>query len=208
MNFDGIAPFYEASARLVFGNQHRRAEAFFLPKIPENSRVLLVGGGAGHLLASLLSARSPAFVAFVEPSGAMRRRAERRVARLPNAGVVRFLEKDQALERLAPFDALLTPYVLDLFSDETLETRFLPPLMAALSPGAVWLFTDFVPPSRRWQKALLRVMYAFFRLTARIPARHLPDYERQFRRWGFEPTERRRFFGTMIETLRLQRKNA
>ncbi len=208
MTFDLVAPIYEVLARLVFGQEHRRAEAFFLPEIPENSRVLLAGGGAGHLLEKLLKTRKPAFVAFVEPSAAMRRRARRRVAGSPGSDRVAFLENDRQLAALSPFDALLTPYVLDLFSDETLETVFLPPLMAALTPGAVWLFTDFIPPPKRWQKLLLKTMYAFFRLTARIPARRLPDFERAFRRWDFEPIERQYFFGKMIETVQLERKNA
>ncbi len=207
MNFDPIAPFYEASARLIFGNEHRRAEAFFLPELPENSRVLLVGGGAGHLLETLLNIRQPASVTFVEPSGAMRRRAQRRVAGLPNTDVVTFTDTSQNLPALH-FDALLTPYVLDLFTDVPLERDFLPPLLAALAPDGYWLFTDFVPPPKGWQRALLRGMYAFFRVTAGIPARHLPDFEGAFRRADFVVLKREAFFGGMIGAAFLRRRNA
>lgn len=197
MNFDRIAPVYEASARLVFGNEHRRAEAFFLPEIPEGSRVLLVGGGAGHLLETLLKTRNPAAVTFVEPSGAMRRRAQRRVASLPNAGVIIFTDSSQKLPA-AHFEALLTPYVLDLFSDDVLKTTFLPPLLAALAPGGCWLFTDFVPPPKGWQRMLLQGMYAFFRVTAGIPARHLPGFEEIIRQVGFGVRKWAVFFNGMI----------
>ncbi|MBC7892099.1 MAG: methyltransferase domain-containing protein [Sphingobacteriaceae bacterium] len=197
MTFDRIAPVYEASARLVFGTEHRRAEAFFLPEIPPGSRVLLVGGGAGHLLEALLKTRNPATVTFVEQSGAMRRRAQRRVAGLPNAGLVTFTDSSQNLPA-AQFDALLTPYVLDLFTDIQLEQEFLPPLLAALDPGGLWLFTDFVTPPKGWQRALLRGMYAFFRLTAGIPARHLPDFEEAFRQAGFRVWKWEVFWGRMI----------
>jgi len=197
VNFDRIAPLYEASARLVFGKQHRRAEAFFLPEIPAGSRVLLVGGGAGHLLEALLNTRNPAAVTFVEPSGAMRQRAQRRVANRPNAGVVSFTDSCQNLPS-AHFEALLTPYVLDLFPNPQLEREFLPPLLAALAPGGLWLFTDFVTPPKGWQRVLLRGMYTFFRLTAGIPARHLPDFEGAFRRAGFGVRKWEVFFGGMI----------
>lgn len=199
MNFNPIAPFYETLARLVFGNEHRRAEAFFLPAIPAGSRVLLVGGGAGHLLLKLLETRNPAAVAFVEPSAAMRRLASARVKRLSNAPQVAFLVHAGELAGQPPFDALLTPYVLDLFSDEQARNEFLPPLLAALSPGARWVFTDFVSPQNYRQALLISVMYAFFRAVAAIPTRQLPDYDACFVRFGFVKTAVRRFAGGMIE---------
>ncbi|MCY7352582.1 MAG: methyltransferase domain-containing protein [Cytophagaceae bacterium] len=204
MNFNGVAPFYDASARLVFGQEHRRAEAFFISSIPENSRVLLVGGGTGWSLAQLLQTRRPGEVVFLEPSGRMRRRAQRRVATLTNAGAVRFVTSAAQIHG-STFDVLLTPYVLDLFTDAQLGAHFLPPLLGALAPGGRWLFTDFAGTRRGGQRLLLRLMYAIFRLLCGIPARHLPDYEAQFRRWGFRRVNAKLFFGGMIETVWLEK---
>lgn len=205
MNFNPIAPFYEASARLVFGNEHRRAEAFFLPQIPKGSRVLLVGGGAGHLLQALLLTRNPAAVAFVEPASAMRRRAAKRVQNEPGAAKVLFLEKSGELRGQPAFDVLITPYVLDLFTEAQLQNDFLPPLLAALAPRGRWLFTDFVQTYSRQQALLIKAMYKFFRLVAGIPARQLPDYEAHFQREGFRRTAVQRFFGGLIESAVLER---
>jgi len=208
MNFNFVAPSYEMLARLVFGNEHRRAEAFFLPAIPVGSRVLLVGGGSGHLLRELLTTRDPAAVAFVEPSSAMRRRAVKRVRQMANAARVMFYATSGELSGQPVFDALVTPYVLDLFPDDELRTEFLPPLVASLSPAARWLFTDFVSSQNRRQALLLKVMYAFFRLVAAIPARRLPDYNSVFIQYGFVKTVVRCFANGMIESTVLEKIRA
>lgn len=135
----------------------------------------------------------------------MRRRAQRRVAHLPNAATVQFVASAAQIQS-ASFDILITPYVLDLFTDAQLGTDFLPPLMNALVPGGHWLFTDFVQIPQRKQQLLLQVMYAFFGLLCGIPARHLPDYEAQFRGWGFRRVHSELFFGGMIETVWLERE--
>lgn len=205
MNFNLVSPIYEASARLVFGNEHRRAEAFFLPDVPMGSRVLLVGGGAGHLLHALILTRNPAAVAFVEPSSAMRRRAAKRVENEPGAARVAFLKKSGELTGQPPFDVLVTPFVLDLFTDAQLQGEFLPPILAALTPNARWLFTDFVRPQSRGQALLIRVMYTFFRLLAGIPARRLPEYAAHFQRTRFRKTVTQFFFGGLIESAVLER---
>lgn len=204
MNFNLIAPFYEVSARLVFGNEHRRAETFFLPEIPAHSRVLLVGGGAGHLLAELLQTRFPADVAYLEPSLAMSQRAHRRIQTLPGKTTVTFLRGSEELAGHPPYHVLVTPYILDVFPDEVLRTDVLPPLLRMLTPGAHWLFTDFVPPTRCSQALLISVMYAFFRAIARIPARRLPDYKALFEWAGFEKKASRAFANGMIETALLE----
>lgn len=205
MNFNGVARIYEPLARLVFGTEHRRAEAFFLPEVPEQSRVLLVGGGAGHLLEMLLQHRRPEAVAFLEPSLAMRRRAANRVARVPGAQRVVFLQKSGELAGHARYDVLMTPFVLDLFPDAQLNTEFLPPLLAALTPEARWLFTDFVQPRTRAQALLVSTMYVFFGLVAGIPARRLPDYAAAFAAASFRKTAVRFFGGGMMESAVLRR---
>lgn len=142
---------------------------------------------------------------YLEPAGVMRRRAQRRVRAAPGNEHVFFLRKSGELSGHPPCDVLLTPYVLDVFPDEALQSHFLPPLLRALVPNARWLFTDFVQPQRLDHRLLLRSMYLFFRLSTGLPARRLPDYEAVFGWAGFRSVRWQCFAGGLIEARLLER---
>ncbi len=181
-------------ARLVFGRELQRVQTtwFGSVSLPGNRAVsiLIVGGGAGFLLVEVLKIFPGCRVLHLEASGAMNRQTTRRLLRHPPPntipGTVEFRTGDETTLRPGErFDLILLPFVLDLFTEDTLTTRFLPRLRAATASGGQWLVTDFVNSPVWYHRALLWVMFRFFRLVAGIEARQLPDWQRLLTDAGF-----------------------
>lgn len=169
---------YDLLARAVFGRSLERAQTVFLDRIPVGASVLIVGGGTGRLLEPLLTGNSFARIVYLEASARMLARATRRVLNRHVPGTVVFrLGDESALPADERFDVIITPFVLDLFTANTLRIQLLPRLRNALKPGGQWLVTDFVPAVHWKQKTLIQAMIWFFRLTANIEARQLADWQ-------------------------------
>jgi ubiquinone/menaquinone biosynthesis C-methylase UbiE len=197
-NFNGIAPLYDALVFLVFGRRLAQAQAVFLqPKarlsFPKGGAVLVVGGGTGQILQPLLENCQPDRVVYLEKSARMLIRASRRMAEMGLIGTVEFrLGNETRLRSDEQFDVIITPFLLDLFTEAKLTEALLPTLKNALADGGYWLITDFVRTGVWWQEALLWTMIRFFRLTAGIETRQLVDWQRVLKEAGlrlraFEP---------------------
>ncbi len=205
-NFDWVAPVYDALAVAVFGRRLQWAQTVFLQNstdapIQAGASVLLVGGGTGWLLEYILRQCQPKRVVYLELSAQMVARASRRMVRHAVPGSVEFRVGDvTSLAANERFDVIITPFLLDLFTEQTLRERVLPPLRQALKPGGRWLVTDFVNPQAGWQKLLLRVMIAFFRLTAGIETRTLADWQRLLSESGLTQQKRQSHVGGMVST--------
>lgn len=169
---------YDSLASMVFGRSLARAQALFLDRIPAGASVLIVGGGTGWLLEPLLAKGQPDRIVYLDASARMVARATRRLLNRQLLGTVEFRVGDETmLQSTDQFDVVITPFVLDLFTAQTLRTRLLPRLRAALKPGGQWLVTDFVPATGWGKKTLIQTMIWFFRLTANIEARHLANWQ-------------------------------
>lgn len=176
-NFDAVTPVYDALSRLVYGRRLEQAQTVWLGQISPGASVLVLGGGTGSLLGPLL-ARQPGRVLFLEASGQMLARASRRMIREQLPGQVNFQRgTEQDLQPTDQFDVIILPFVLDLFTNATAREHMLPKILGALRPGGSVLITDFVRTNKYWQRALLQSMIWFFRLTAHIETRQLPDWQ-------------------------------
>ncbi|QMW05122.1 class I SAM-dependent methyltransferase [Spirosoma foliorum] len=198
-NFNWVAPAYDALAFIVFGRRLQRAQTVFLDRIPPNAIVLIVGGGTGWLLEQILLNCQPKHVVYLETSSRMLARASQRLVRKALVGSVEFRVGDESsVKPDERFDVILTPFVLDLFSEQTLHAVFLPRLRAGLKTGGIWLVTDFVQPKIWLQKGLLWTMIQFFRLTAGIQTTHLADWQKQLAKSGLTCEERQTQVGGMV----------
>ena len=169
----------------------------FLDRIPSGASVLIVGGGTGWLLEPLLAGSPPGRIVYLEASANMLARTSRRMLKRQLLGTVEFrLGNETTLHD--DFDVIITPFVLDLFTDETLQTQFIPRLHNALKPGGLWLVTDFVQTDIWWQRALLWSMIGFFRLTANIETRQLADWQQLMAQSGLTLRERSPQVGGMV----------
>ncbi|AKD55378.1 class I SAM-dependent methyltransferase [Spirosoma radiotolerans] len=177
-NFNWVAPVYDTLAFVVFGHKLQQAQVVFLDQIPAGANVLLVGGGTGWLLEQVLMRGNTKRIVYLEASRKMVALASRRMIQKSLLGSVDFRVGDEtALSPDESFDVIITPFVLDLFTETTLKTQFIPQLLNVLKSTGLWLVTDFVQPPSWWQKVLLWIMIRFFRLTAGIEANRLANWQ-------------------------------
>jgi ubiquinone/menaquinone biosynthesis C-methylase UbiE len=200
-NFDLVAPVYDALASVVFGQRLQRAQLVWLNEIPAGATVLIIGGGTGQLLEPLLNQCQPSRVLYLETSARMLARASQRMVRHGLLGTVEFrLGDETTLQDDEPFDVIITPFLLDLFTGTTLRTRLIPRLLAILKPAGLWLVTDFVNTSVWWQKALLWSMIRFFQLTASIETQQLTDWQQSLNQAGLMRRKQSYWVGGMVST--------
>lgn len=222
-DFNWVAPLYDALSFLVFGRRLQKAQTVFLDRIPQGASVLIIGGGTGWLLEQVLAKRlirhsqsipsrpGPSRrdrILYLETSVQMLNRASQRMLRKPLVGSVEFrLGDETTLGENDCFDVVITPFLLDLFTEETLQTRVIPRLQKALKPDGCWLVTDFVKTQAKWQKAVLWMMIRFFRLTAGIETHQLADWQRLLTQAGLTLMERQARVGGMVSTEVYRRDN-
>ncbi len=203
-NFDRVAPFYDVLAGAVFGGALLRAQRWTIRHgLPGGAaRILFIGGGTGRVLPDLLSRAPQARITYVEASAEMLARARKRLqataAPADFARVSFQLGTDAELPPTADFDVILTFFFLDVFPDSALPAA-IARLQAAAAPSAVWLIADFVPARTHWQRALLAVMYRFFRLTAGLRTGALPHWPAALAAAGWQPTQTMSFVGTAVQ---------
>jgi ubiquinone/menaquinone biosynthesis C-methylase UbiE len=179
-DFDKIAPYYDTLARLVFGNALSQAGDRYLKRIPPQSRVLIVGGGTGRLIDYLNKSAPGSYIAYVDSSSQMIKRAQLRQA---DQLIVEFISGSILTFHGNSFDFIVTPYLLDLFSENELDVLY-EKLYGCLGSGGQWLFTDFVPGNSWRHKLLINIMYWFFGKLSNIGVSQLPDYDKWFNRYS------------------------
>jgi ubiquinone/menaquinone biosynthesis C-methylase UbiE len=197
-NYNGIAPFYDSLSRLIYGSAIVNAQKFLVDTIVADSAILIVGGGTGWILEDI-SQKVPAglHMTYIDISEKMIELSKRRY--IGNNKVI-FLNADIKHVELRPmFDVVITPFLLDNFSARTATVVF-DKIHGCLSPGGLWLFSDFQVSNERnlWQKLLLKLMYLFFRLSCNIEANELPDTNLLFSKNGYKIISSKTFFQDFI----------
>lgn len=173
--FNRIAGSYDLLARFVFGKALHQAQLNFLDHIRINDRVLILGGGTGALLLDLVRINSGCSIWYVEASSSMIAKAREKMREFPQTNIY-FIHGTQDHIPAMQFDVVITNFFLDLFSEKTLTDVTLK-VNGVLKSGGRWLVSDFVCRAR-WHKAMLKVMYFFFRLTCGIEGQDLPLWEK------------------------------
>jgi len=172
VNFDRIAPIYDLLSRLVFGRSIIDAQVHFLNRIPQGSKILILGGGTGWILSEIFEQSAGHEIWYIDSSKNMIARAKKKVE---SHQLVHFVVGTEDDLPAISFDVVITNFYLDLFDDATLSGA-VAKVAAVLRPGGQWLAVDFVNGSAWWQRVLLRTMYVFFKITCGLPISPLPDW--------------------------------
>ncbi len=198
-NYNAVAWFYDALSRLVFGSSIKKAQIDLLSLIPSNSKLLIVGGGTGWILEEITKLHPSGLeITYVDSSSKM---IELSKKRNPAANQVQFIEAsiEDYLQPNASnlYDVIITPFIADCFSQSAWQQVFIK-LDASLQPNGLWLYTDFQlnDKSPLWQKLLIKLLYLFFRITCRIPAKQLPDVDGYFS--SYKQVSKRMYFAGFI----------
>jgi ubiquinone/menaquinone biosynthesis C-methylase UbiE len=191
MSFDLLAPHYRWMEFVLAGGKLQRCRTAFFDKIGPAQNVLILGEGNGRFLVELRPKLPSATFTILDASPKMLEQARKRVLRagLDPAGI-RFLHQDilDWEPEPASADLIVTHFFLDCFSEAQLDT-IISRVARAAAPQAVWLLADFAVPAsgfpRLRARAIHALMYAFFRLATRLPARALSSPAHFLERKGF-----------------------
>jgi len=196
-NFDNSAWFYDQLARLVYGRALVNAQVYLLKHIQQNSKVLIVGGGTGWILNEITRIYPAGLnITYVEISANMMALSRKRNI---SANKVTFI--NDAIEKVDlpnDFDIAFTPFLLDNFTEENLDTIF-SSIDSKLIENGLWLNASFQLTGKWWQWVLLKTMFVFFKVICRIEASRLPDIYKRFEDGGYTLIEQKGFFGKFIE---------
>lgn len=203
-NYNRIAGIYDTLARLVYGKAIEQAQQYLLKHIPSGARILIVGGGTGWILEELTRVHKRGLqIVYVELSSAMIVLARKR-----NLGLnqISFINCDILSASLDNhFDVVITPFVLDNFSNKTLEKVFRK-IDQHLKKGGLWLFADFQQqPNRPDQKLLLKVMYLFFGIFCNLEVKRLPDTALLFQRYFYRLVSNESFYRGFITAVTFEK---
>jgi SAM-dependent methyltransferase len=186
MNFDRLAPFYRTMEAITAGGKLQRCRLAFLDEIEPPTRVLLAGEGHGRFLPECLKRFPEAEIVVVDSSQRMLEIA----AAKANSGRVAFVHAD-LLEWTPPpgsFDLIVTNFFLDCFPAGPLAA-VVSRLGNAATADAHWLIADFQIAEGRASairsRAILALLYPFFRLVTGLKARSLHPPERDLEKAGF-----------------------
>jgi ubiquinone/menaquinone biosynthesis C-methylase UbiE len=202
--YDSIARFYDQLAKLAFGDQIIDSQVRFLRSIPDDSSVLILGGGTGWIAKELLKIKPGCSITFIDASAKMISLAKAKNYSLwANIAFVHGTEDDIPAGH---YDVVITNFFLDLFSPKELDL-VLKKIKARLVLKAIWLVTDFQKPKTFWQKIVLAFMYLFFGLVTRLKNHRLPNLFDGIKRMGFSEIETAEFASGFIKTTVFKRIN-
>jgi ubiquinone/menaquinone biosynthesis C-methylase UbiE len=195
-NYDNSASFYDRLSRIVYGQALITSQVYLLQFIPANSSILIAGGGTGWILEEIAKMHpSGLVITYVEISAKMTALAQQRNY---GANRVTFINKPiEEVEDTILYDVVITPFLFDNFTEETLDGVFVH-LHQRLKPDGIWLCTDFQLTGKLWQRALLKSMYLFFKILCNIDTTSIPDIEGCFAKYGYKKITAKTFFGEFI----------
>ena len=194
MSFDRLAPFYRTIERIAAGGKLQRCRLAFLREIPAPRHVLLAGEGHGRFLPECRRQFPDAEITVIDASAKMLEIARTSV---PHERI-NFIHAD-ILHLPAPagaFDLIVTHFFLDCFDADNLAA-VVENLARAATPDAHWLLADFQIPAgtaaRLRARAILTLLYRFFRLTCHLRARNLIPPDAHLQTAGFHRQARRTY---------------
>lgn len=193
--FDRLARVYTGLSRIVFYNSLQHAQEHFLPSIHANDNILILGGGSGDLLKSLLKRHSRITVDYIDISRTMIELAQKKTQNPLNVNFIVGTEQ-QIGDRM--YSVVITNFYLDLFTDATLQ-QVIRKIKTHLSPDARWLAADFVE-EKGWHTVMLRCMYLFFKMVAQIEATRLPDWSSAVKKAGMQELDSKKFYHGFIKS--------
>ncbi len=188
-----IAPWYELVEHLCFGRALERRRFAFLESLGDAKKVLSCGEGDGRFATALLRSNPGVQVTAVDASVRMARIATQRVMRACAAVQDRLQyhcgEIDSFNPASTPYDLIATHFFLDCFSNQQ-GAAVINRIAGWTTPHARWLVSEFAQPpngfAHVWTGAVIRSLYAAFRITTGLRAVHLPDYRPALASVGFE----------------------
>jgi SAM-dependent methyltransferase len=204
-NFDPIARPYRWLEYITLGRALEQCRLHYLPSLLKRKRALVLGDGDGRFLAQLLAQNPRLHADAIDTSATMlellRKRCE---AVAPNASARLNTHQSDALTCPLdpPYDLIVTHFFLDCLTQPDLDT-LVNRIAPTLSPGALWLVSDFQIPSglmRLPAKILVGALYLAFRILTALRTTQLPDHASPLQQAGLTRIAHRHRLGGLLIT--------
>jgi tRNA (cmo5U34)-methyltransferase len=203
--FDKLSPYYSFLSELVFGRQLIKAQTSILP-LPSEKRILIAGPGNGTLLKELLLKSSAEEIVCVDISAKMLENCEKQIQNMPLKSMCSIQYVHSPIQHffdVKKFDLIYFPFVLDCLEEDDIKLT-LEQAKEMLGNNGRIILSEFQIPKgflkRIYAKALLKILYLFFRKATHIRVDHLPHFENLFSRLGFIHAERKEFYAQLLFT--------
>ena len=189
-----IAPYYDALAKLVFGQSIHKAQIHYLDLIPNNARILILGGGTGWILDEISD--QTLHIDYVDTSAKMLDFAKNRQTAF---ATLQFIQGNEDSVTDQSYDVVITPFVLDICTHAQL------PVMVAkikrnINTNGHWLCIDFNVYDNSFKAQLLsNLMRYFFRLTSGLQLKSLLPYFDAINQAGFKEISSAFYYGRFIQ---------
>ena len=193
-DFNGVAKWYDQLASVVFGDAIKKAQVHFLNELPQEGKLLIIGGGTGWILNEIVRIRPKLKIDFVEASSKMIDLAKKQT---PTLFGVQFMHCTEEAIPENQYAAVITNFFLDVFEWERLE-EVMQKLKNHLAQQGIWLFTDFQKTGRFHHAFLIKVMHFFFRMISNLESKSLNNFEEAFQKLNLTEEEKAEYFGGMI----------
>lgn len=193
-NYNFIAPFYNALARVIFLNKINKSQFTFLHQLKGQSKILYVGGGTGIILNQLLELNPNSKITYLEKSSKMIRLTKKGSINSDRIEYKLGTEKDLTEEN---YDAIITNYFLDQF-DKTNQQEVFNRINQKLKPGGKWLVCDFNPAVSWWQLLIEKTMFLFLKLSTKIQSGRIPDIKGLYKTDCFKIIAEDQFYGKFL----------
>lgn len=206
---DLIAPWYEPVEHMCFGSALEQRRNAFLGDLQGVRKALSCGEGDGRFTTALLRANPQVEVTAVDASRKMVEVASRRVTRM---GIAVQARAEFLCEELGKFNApeqapdlIATHFFLDCFTTED-AAAIIYRIAGWAAPRARWIVSEFCQPptpvGQLWTGAIVRSLYAAFRVTTGLRVTHLPNYRPALQSVGFELRKQEHAFrGLLVSEL-------
>ena len=205
-NFDRVASIYRWAEYLSLGPLLEHTRTALLGELNNPQHALVLGDGDGRFLEQLLLCYPQCTATAVDTSAAMLAQLRRRCAFATKRATSRLKTLHRsALEIDTPphTDLIATHFLLDCFTQSEVDA-LTARLAAQLSPGALWLLSDFALPAspflRPFAQLYIASLYAAFRLLTGLRVRHLPDPQSALARAGMQRIARKTFLFGLLYT--------
>ncbi|PCH97435.1 MAG: hypothetical protein COB85_02745 [Bacteroidetes bacterium] len=210
--FNFIAPYYDFCSNLIFGKSILSAQSLYFNSVKESHSILILGGGTGKILLPLAKEANFKSLTFLDISPGMIDKARHLcISNGLNAeSKIEFMEgSTEAIPKNKMYDAIITPFVLDCFSDENLEI-VMRNLDQHLVPGGMWLFSDFHHFNSDGQvsffkRTAIKMLYLIFNLFCYIAVWELPHFKNAFNNLGLIEVEENYSVAGLIVTRTYQK---
>ncbi|MCZ4223649.1 class I SAM-dependent methyltransferase [Pedobacter sp. SJ11] len=195
-----MADYYDSLSRLVFAKSQVNAQINQLSHIPENSLILIVGGGTGWILEEISKIYTSGLkIIYVEVSAKMialskHRKTGKNQIEFISTGIEDFKTAEL-------FDVILTPFLFDNFIEVRAEIVFRK-LNLLLNTNGLWFLVDFSLDDKKgkwWKWVLLKSMYIFFKIIGIVEANDLVDMKPYFLAEKYQILEEKFYYGSFIK---------